>query len=181
MAEVLRDTVISVLDLSDNINIYVVPEEKHVHWIRWVYASINKHFSDRLSAIYPVYVEGDERTLETKAEFIEIRIDGPFIEQPCPNVYYLDMQINLLVQTHMDRNDVYKTVRTVGHIVKHFMNNICVYKFGDDESLLGVLKLKRELKEGIDVNSFGIVHQDTRITQSTVEGHYRMELQNEET
>jgi hypothetical protein len=180
MAEVFRYSPESSLVFADDVDLVLAPDEKHMHWVRWIYASINEHFTERLEDVYPVYLEGDERTLETESEFIEVRIDGPFILQPCPNMYILTVEINLLVQTHMDKEDLYKQQRAAGFIVKAFTNAICVYKLGDEDfddgSLLGTLKVDTSLRSRVDVSNFGIIKEDTRIVQTTAEGHYQLEL-----
>lgn len=127
-----------------------------------------------------MYLEGDERTLQEETEFYELRIDGPFITQPHKNFWYCDVEINVLVQSHMNMSELYRLQEAVSPIVKAFTNAICVYKYGegalDDGTLFGTLRLRPELDETIDVNYYGIIKEDTRLTQATIEGHYRMEI-----
>ena len=80
----------------------------------------------------------------------------------------------------MDDKKLYNLHVAVGKIVKAFRNSICVYRYGDevfdDDSLLGTLHLRRDVDEVIAIDNFGIIKEDTRILQTTVEGHYRMEI-----
>jgi hypothetical protein len=175
MAEVIRPSTVTNLEVTQSVAYLFDPAEKHYRWVRWVNASINKHFTDELR-YYPLYLEGDERTLQDKAEFFELRIDGPFILQPQKGFWFLDVEINILVQTHMSDKQLYNIQNAVGQAVRAFKNVICVYNY-DDNILLGTLHLQRRLDETVDVNNFGIIKEDTRITQTTIEGHYRMEVE----
>ena len=181
MAIIVRPPSSNALTLSQSLTLVIDADEKHESWMRWIIASVNTYF---LSAkgVLPMYLEGDERTLQDEAEFYELRVDGPFILQPQKDLYYLDVEINVLVQTHMDDRRLYNGQTAAGPIIKAFKNAICVYKYGDgifdDQTLLGVLRLNRKLDETVDVNSFGIIKEDSRLTHLTVEAHYRMEISN---
>ena len=149
-------------------------------WYRWIVASISKHF-DSYKGTYFLYIEGDERDTDDIADFAELRTDGPFISQPCKGVKYLDIEINLLIQSAMDQEDLYAGVRAVGQFATGFTQVIKVFKFGngvnDDDSLLGCLRTRaKRYEDTIDIGNFGIVHQDTKLTQYTIEGNYRLEL-----
>ena len=181
MAVVIRPSPENVLELTDEVLVELLADEKHEAWVRWVHISINKHFLEN-KGILPLYLEGDERTLQDEAEFYELRIDGPFITQPQKDEYWLDVEINVLVQAHMRHDELYNIQTIIGPIVKAFTNAICVYRYGDtphdDDTLLGTLRLQTDLRESVDVNYFGIIKEDTRLTQATIEGHYRMEISN---
>jgi hypothetical protein len=182
MPEVIRPSLENVLELTQSVVIELVADEKHQSWVRWIHISINKYFLENKGSL-PMYLEGDERTLQDEAEFYELRIDGPFIIQPHKDYYLISVDINVLVQAHMRHDELYNIQTAVGPIVKAFNNYICVYKYGDtphdDDSLLGALRLEPALDKGtVDVNYFGIIREDTRLTQATIEGHYRMEISN---
>jgi hypothetical protein len=181
MAVVIRQNLTDVLNLTQTLGIELAAEEKHISWVRWVNASINTHFINNKGSL-PMYLEGDERTLQDEAEFYELRVDGPFIFQPQKDEYILNVEVNVLVQAHIDDQKLYNMQTAIGPIVKAFTNAICVYKYGDgqfdDQSLLGILRLKTDIDETIDVNQFGIIKEDSRLTQTTVEGHYQMEISN---
>jgi len=152
------------------------------NWLRWVHASICTHF-DTYKTIYPLYIEGDERTTGDNAEFAELRVDGPLIKIPQKGLFYLDYDINILIQSHMDPNSLYKMYDAMGTFLKAMILNIQVYKYGDgpldDQSFIGCLRYiqsDRSAGRGIEINTFGIIRQDTRITQATVESHFCLEL-----
>ena len=179
MAEVFRKTATNTLVLTDTIVTVFTDIHINASWVRWIYASINKHFDNHKGDL-PIYIEGDERTQNDREDFVELRIDGPFIKTPHKGLRYLDVEINLLIQSVLDPKDLYKVQRVTGIFSHAFTNLIEVYKYGngpiDDNTLLGCFHAQRDLKEGIAINYFGIIRQDTRITQATIEGHYRLEL-----
>jgi len=153
----------------------------NIDWIRWTFASIAKHFDDA-KGTYPLYIEGDERDTDDLRTFGELRMDGPFITTLPNGLFYLDIEINVLIQSHMSLTDLYAGLKAVGQFATAFVNVIKTYKFGDggndDNTLLGCFRLRTgRTHNTIDVSQFGIIRQDTRITQYTIEGHYRMELQ----
>ncbi len=179
MALVLRKNPAQTLELTDTLTVDLVTSELNFAWVGWIHTSINKHFEDR-RLTFPLYLEGDERVENDQEDFAELRIDGPFILNPHKDLYYLDIEVNVLLQSVMDPKDLYKMQRLIGIFLAVFTNKIDVFKFGDgpldDSTLLGCFKRQRDLKERIDVNYFGIIRQDTRVIQATIEAHYRLEL-----
>lgn len=179
MASVLRPSASAQVALNSETALEFASDQIHQNWVRWCYASINKHF-DSMKSSYALYIEGDDRTLQSEAEFAELRIDGPFIETPQKFLYYLDVEINVLCQTHLDPRRHYSAQVMVGVFARAFKNTISVYRYGDgpldDGSLLGCFHLQRNRREKVDVSYFGIIKNNVRILQTTVEGHYRLEL-----
>lgn len=177
--EVTRPAAQNQLILTSETDIDFTPSEIHFAWVRWIYASINKHFDDRKGK-YELYIEGDERTQSDEAEFAELRIDGPFITIPQKGLYLIDVEINVLTQTHLDPRQHYLAQEMVGVFARAFTNLLEVHKYGDgpldDGSLLECFHLQRDLRESIDINYYGIIKEDVKITQTTIEGHYRLEL-----
>ena len=149
--------------------------EDRVDWARWTLIAFNKAADAQKTADYPVYIEGDERTTMLLRNFAEVRLDGPDMKQVSKDVHYLDVTFNLLINSKIS-NNLYELEETLGNFQKAFSNGIDVYKNGngdnDDDSLLGCYLLQDE----IEVNKFGIIENDTRLTQATLEARYRMTL-----
>jgi hypothetical protein len=155
------------------------------NWLKWIRASVYLHFS-RYKGNNNLYLEGDERLTGDWPNFAELRMDGPLILMPQKGLFYLDYDVNILVSAQLDQKQLYKADAILGSFLIAFTEYIMVYRYGtgplDDQTLLGCLKLhftERSASRGIEVNTFGIIRQDTRITQSTIEGHYRIELTDE--
>lgn len=179
MAIVHRPSGSDTLNLNDQLAGDLQPDQVHHDWVRWCYASITKHFEERKSS-YSLYLEGDERITQDLNQFAELRIDGPFIQILQKYSYWLNMEINVLCQTHVDPRRHYEPQVIVGVFTKAFENTINVYKLGDgpfdDGSLLGCFHLQRDPKEALDINYFGIIKEDVKLTHTTIEGHYLLEL-----
>ena len=149
------------------------------HWSRWVAASCRKHFNDNRQGV-TLHVEGDERSTADLKEHAEFRIDGPDIKNPSRGYYILDVAINILVKANMNSGNVDNMVVISGIIQAAFTETISVFKFGngvdDDQTLLGCLRLRSDDQGSILFNNFGQIDEDSRLTQATIEGRYRMEL-----
>jgi len=80
----------------------------------------------------------------------------------------------------MNPKGLYNIHDLIGVFSHAFTNLISVFKYGDgtldDGTLLGCFHQQRDLREGVAINYFGIIRTDTRITQATIEVHYRLEL-----
>lgn len=151
------------------------------NWARWIFASVSKHFYDRRGTT-TFYIEGQERDVPAPANLIEFRLDGPYYTQLSRKSWRLYVEVSLLVQSIKDGNDYHTIHRLTGQIAEAF-TSIPVYRFGnstDDDSLqFGCLTLVQELgkRERVQTNNFGQIGPDTQLLQSSVEGHYTMDLE----
>lgn len=148
------------------------------HLPRWILASVSKHFSAQCSAL-PLHIEGNARITNPK-DRLEFRLDGPYITEPSKNYFLIRVEINILVTTIVDEKDGHKYLRNTGIALTGFTDTISVYRYGngvsDDNSFLGCLQLLSQDREKVVVSNFGLVEPTNNIYQSTVEGHYQMEL-----
>jgi len=156
---------------------------KNPNWPRWIFASASKHFFDAGAAAtpaIPVFVENQKRDTEEEITLWEFRLDGPNIVELSKNFYELKVEINILIQTKLDIEDAHRHFDVVGIAQEKMENTISVFKYGnragDDDTFLECLHLRTEINEPVFVNHFGQIEPTTHITQSTVEGHYRMTL-----
>lgn len=127
-----------------------------------------------------MYVEGQDRATSELAEYIELRVDGPYIKEQSKNLYRVDLECNVLCCAKRDEVDNHKIHRITGKVASIFTSNIPVFKFGngpDDNSstLVGCLVRRDDKKEGIITSHFGQIDPDVNLMQATVEAHYRME------
>ena len=123
-----------------------------------------------------------DRQTKDLEEFAEIRIDGPKINQLSKDYWRLYIEINILIQTVMDDDDLHRLYRNIGDVNMAFQNCISVYKYGtgddDDDSQLGCFKLVTDRfdRENIVTSNFGQIDKSVRLQQATVEAHYEMFL-----
>lgn len=150
----------------------------NANWARWILASASDHFETGRDSI-PFYMEGADFSSENDDQWVEFRLDGPDIKQISYNYWRFDIEINLLVSSVMDHEDFHKQVKLVGQFA-NLVNVIQIYKYGnqvgDDDSFIGCLELRKDLDEVVVISNFGKIRPDTRLIQSTIEGHYQMFL-----
>lgn len=149
--------------------------------IRWIIASISKHFDDRRQGM-TLFIEGQIRDTRTLKDFIELRIDGPYLTELSKGFWNVYIEINVLVQSAQDQTNYHRIYNSVGVVVAAFEQAISIFKYGsgagDDGSLVGCMKLlgDKEARERIQVSHFGQVEPDIGIFQSTVEAHYETQI-----
>ena len=145
---------------------------------KWIFASVGKHFEDRKQNLF-LNIEGQHRTTNTQKDWAELRIDGPYLTEISRNLWHFDIEVNTLVLSTIDDRDAYRYLKNVGIMLKAFTRTIDVFRYGtdieDDGSYVGCLVLKQEYRDKLVVSHFGLTAPDTKIRQSQIEGHYRME------
>lgn len=152
------------------------------NWSRWITASFANHFEIAMDAAgLAFYVEGDERERE-EVNLIEFRIDGPLFKFPSATLTRLDVEVNILIKTIVDRKDLYLHERHIGLVSEAFVNAIAVNKVGpdvvDDGTLLGCFRLRSDFREILQISKFGLIRGVSPVMQTTIEGHYRLDLTN---
>lgn len=153
--------------------------EEIKHLERWITASLITALSKRSSG-KKVYLEGMDRLTNKEKEFIELRIDGPYLD-PCGSKgeYYAYMEVNLLCTSSRNEANAFAATNLRG-VMLHMLNtDICVYRTGnvgketiDDESLVGTMKLLSVDK--IKASNFGQIDPATQAYQAVAEAHYEM-------
>ena len=150
------------------------------NWTRWVCASILKHCDDIITI--DTFIEGMDRQTRDQTSLAEIRIDGPWFNEQNRDYWRLYIELNVLVPTVMDDDDLYLHYRNIGDVNMCFQNCIPVYKYGDgpddDSSQLGCLQLviDRYDREQIKTANFGQIDKSVQLQQATVEAHFEMFL-----
>jgi len=165
--------------------------EFNKNWARWIFASISVHFGGLfLSAGVPMFVEGyppplnkelsDNRNIDQN--HLELRIDGPWIRNVSKGCYWFDAEVNILVGTLIGEENFHIHHQNCG-IAQSAFKDISVFQLGDvaddpenDQSFLGCLRLKQAKRDEVRIAHFGMIEPTTEINQSTVEGHYEMNL-----
>lgn len=152
------------------------------NWPRWIFASASKYFSDLIVPTCPLFIEGASRDPTVQKDFIEFRLDGPYVNEASKNCFYIDCEINLLVHCYKNDSDLHKIYRLCGAALAAFTPAFPVYKYGngdaDDQSILECMQLVRsnDQREAVRVSHFGQLDPSKKLMQSSVEGHYKMLL-----
>lgn len=129
-----------------------------------------------------IFIEGTSSRDLSKSEYIEIRVDGPYVDERTKDDFMLKLEVNLLIQTIINpQKNIYRHAEMEGVCVSA-MITIPIYKLGseaaDDQSQIGCLDLNTdEPRDHIMVHNFGQIETDIKLQQATVEGHYKIELE----
>lgn len=149
------------------------------NWVRWIKASFAKHFDTNKDDTF-LHVEGFERATEGKSDWLELRMDGPYLKEHTKGEWLLETEFNILICVMMNASNAYRMETLTGRVAGICEKCIPVYKYGDtdadDQSLLGYCTLQPREKEKVIVSNFGQVRPDTKLLQSSVEAHYKMHL-----
>lgn len=144
--------------------------------VRWLFSSISKHFDDFKGSI-PFYLEGQERESEKDSDSVELRINGPFVNNPSKGYWKIDIDVNLLVTSTIDDQDLYKIYKIIDQFLEGFTDIISIYKYGNGDDLLGCLVMRTDIEDAIIISNFGRVDPTLRILQSTINAIYSMEIE----
>ena len=174
----------SLLELTYSIDVTLTPAptlcELRQHWPRWIFASTSKYFKDIADDNnLHFFIEGTHRFTQENQEYLEFRMDGPSVREVSKNYFLIDVEINILWSFNQDNSSFHRPAEITG-ILMEAMDDICVYRYGDDfvdnDKLLGTLTLRQDKKTPIRVNNFGQIRTDVKMMQGTVEGTFRMTL-----
>jgi len=154
----------------------VVVTGANPNWARWIFASVSKHFDDR-KGDYELFIEGQYRNVNPPKDFFELRMDGPYITEQNKGYFQVYVEINVLVQSHMDDTNYHRIHETTGY-VSSIYTGIKLYKFGngplDTQEEFGCLRLLQntQKRNRIEINQFGQIDPKVRLMQASIEGHY---------
>lgn len=124
-----------------------------------------------------VFFEGQDRSvLADKPDYVEFRWDGPEARSSVNNYWFLECVLNFVITSTTKRTDTYTHQKVVGKAQSVLKNSIGVFRYGDDpsvddDSLLGCLQLRADMKDPILTNYFGR-NQEVELEQSTIESFY---------
>ena len=149
---------------------------------RWIKSSVVKWFSDQFSNndLY-FYLEGCDRRTDTKRQYVEFRLDGPYSRELSHNYWEFAIDIDILIVTIRNETDIYEHDRGIGLVCAAFVPGIPVWKYGDTSDddptvQVGCLRVIPKDQGRIVVTNFGQVRNDSRLLQSTVEAYYKLNL-----
>lgn len=151
---------------------------------RWILASVATHFETVASGIsLPFFVEGiNERESSTSnADHAELRTTGPFIKELSNDYFNVSVVINVLLTNYMNTTGgAYDLEGWCGTFQTTMLDPISIYKYGsgagDDDSLIGCLRIKKNRNDAVKVFNFGQLSGVDRIRQAEVDATYEMDL-----
>jgi len=151
--------------------------------VRWIIASCRAFFFNRRQG-YTLFFEniGAKNLKDTSGKevpyYAEFRVDGPGVRQLTKREYVWEIEINVLLHGAVDVRYSDEIEKMLGVFAAAFEDAIPVYRYGDgvrdDQSQIGCLRLFSEKGEEVQVSRFGQANPDTKLTQASVDGRYRM-------
>ena len=153
------------------------------NWPRWFFASISKHFDDETT--FKLFVEGEPRETWEEKDFLECRTDGPDFVEVSKNIWHATIDVNILVQSIVNNEDMHQIHRMVGEVAEAFTKPLTIYKYGSDDdpvndgSILVCLELLQNArsKELIIISHFGRINTNQPLLQATVGGRFKANLE----
>lgn len=155
-------------------------------WARWIKASTAKHFGDIFDGESIIsLIEGENRNTGDLKEWFEIRVDGPEYRKITKTQFELYCELNVLCCfVPNGKDNAYRIHDLTGLAATGFVNEIPLRQYGpssdpdNDGSHFGCLRLNKGRREAVKTSVFGELRPDTPLIQATVEGHYKVFLEN---
>jgi len=146
---------------------------KDPNWARWLYTSVVKHFTQAaIKANIPIYLDRDDNR---DTDWAELRFGGPYIRQPSRNVYFGEVNVDIMI-TAFIKTDQYVMQRYTGLFQAYFYP-ICCYRYGDGDADDGTYFATLKLTDGnINVRNFGLILPENKFIRSTVESDYSIDF-----
>jgi hypothetical protein len=154
------------------------------NWPRWITASLRMNFKGIIEPTYQLFIEGSGYKDETAKARCEFRVDGPHSHQLTSNEWYLEIVVNVLALASLDVPDKDLIFRICGKVATAFKQTIPIYRYGTDiavddldqnnPTIYGCLILKQDAQHPIAINHFGQINPSVRLTQSSIEGNYKV-------
>ena len=141
-------------------------------WSRWIESSIFKHLGDNVTEVSKIYIEGMVRDTNKVEEYLEFRMDGPWVEQK-QSGYVLEYDINVLVTLPQSKN-LYRKADITGELMQILSGQISI--LDQTQTIVGCSKLKTDRRQKLQTNNFGIVKPASTLMQSTVEARHYWEV-----
>ena len=145
-------------------------------WIRYINASISKHFKTLLTPTLFLYIEGQPRETIGQQNYVELRFHGPHCNRLSPTTFKLYVTINCLIVSIKDsQTNVYNHDDHIGLVLSAFTNAITIFKYGGDQTELGCMKLAPDVtKDIIEISRYGQTVPSMQLQEATIEASYEM-------
>lgn len=178
----LSHGLIEEADAGGGGGVIITPEPFSEHWIRWIFASVAKHFEGYKQSL-GFYVEGEYKDTNTASSGLELRLDGPQITAQSGGDYRLEVEVNLLIKTFV-AGSAHQHQVDLGIGLMGYTKCIPVYAYGsgieDTGALIGLLQLKAQSgRRDVEITQFGQMDSRINLQQSTIDAAYTITLEGE--
>ena len=122
-----------------------------------------------------MFIEGAYRTTNQVAAFYEFRFDGPFIKCLHSNNYFVEVELNILIQAPI-ASDLYLIERMAGPVLTTLDRSFEIHRYGggpdDDQSFIFCMTPKSGPREALKQSNFGQPEAVLKFQQTSIEAHY---------
>jgi hypothetical protein len=149
---------------------------------RWILASVSKYIADRKGNV-DLEIEGQTNLKDGQLVWYELILDGPTYNQVdhIESEYFVSILMG--VAAIVTPEDTHILRRHHG-IVQSILTEqpIPIRRFGDgnddDQTQIGCLFLRTDVPRPIDGMILGRVSDESQLHRATVEGHYKLSIDN---
>ena len=156
----------------------------------WTELSIRNHFlADSKIKDYKSWSVGDSEWPMIfggiykeipRVDHMELRFDGPFVNEVSRGIFDIETEINILVTAFQNETSSIKISQATGILLGAF-STIQIKKYTGDESVVGCLKLKNKVPptkgDRLEIRRFQQIDKDQPIEQAIVEGHFMAQIE----
>lgn len=116
-----------------------------------------------------LYIEGEPRDTSKFPEFMEIRMDGPWLRSSGSGTWLFEIDINVLIQTPSGDN-LYALEKLAGKVIVLLAGDISI----TDETCS---RLVTNNRQKLQFNRFGQIEADVPVLQGAVEARHEFTLE----
>lgn len=147
---------------------------------KWIQLSVRKQFVERTQNA-KVFFEELAKRYNTIPEYVELRIDGPYVKTiGSRNEMEAVIEVNALLTSAFNEQDTMGLYKLAGIVIAAFVQDFCIYKLGpetsDDKSYFETLQLITD--DNVEMSNFGQIDSTNKIYQASVEAHYKVRFKN---
>ncbi len=147
--------------------------------VRWIKASIVIEIRKTTEG-QALFVEGDDRLTSKEQQFLEFRLDGPYISpHGTRGEYRAYVEVNILTTSTRNEKNRWNMEHLRGVVLAMLTRDFCIYRTSrvgrediDDETLVGMMQLMPA--EQIKLSDFGRIDPASETYQAVAEAHYEM-------
>jgi hypothetical protein len=139
-------------------------------WPVWIKASVAAYFKAAEDGI--TFILEEEELPVVDLPRVELRLDGPDIQEHKQDEVTINVYLNLLLITQRDQNDLYDHDKLLGKLINAMTTSINVIQTTNGGAFFGCLIAT----DGITVTRYGEIDKAPELIQSTVERSYKITL-----
>lgn len=136
--------------------------------IEQISRSVYTHITEGITGT-KLYIEGEPRDTSKFTEFMEVRMDGPWLRSSGSGTWLFEFEMNVLIQTP-SRDNLYALEKLAGKAFVVLAKDISI----TDKTCS---RLVTNNRQKLQLNRFGQIEADIPVLQGTVEARHEFTLE----